>query len=94
MPWPESMRGAPWRNEAIDVIARSGRREWKKSCGYHRRSLAENLMYQLKTLTANRLWAREVGSQATEVAIRVGVLNRSLALSPSASQYSRPPEPH
>lgn len=80
MPWPESTPGAPWRNEAIDDIARSGRREWKKSSGYHRRSLVENLMYRLKTLTGNRLWAREVGSQATEVAIRVGVLNRMAAL--------------
>jgi len=29
---------------------------------------------RLKTLTGNRLWARGIGSQATEVAIRVGVL--------------------
>lgn len=79
-PWPESTPGAPWPNEAIDVIARTGRREWKKSCGYHRRSLVENLMYRLKTLTGNRLWACEVGSQETEVAIRVGVLNRTAAL--------------
>lgn len=35
---------------------------------------------RLKTLTGNRLWARDVGSQATEVAIRVGVLIRTAAL--------------
>jgi hypothetical protein len=44
MPWPESTPGATWRNEAIDAIGRSCRREWKKSSGYHRRSLVENLM--------------------------------------------------
>jgi hypothetical protein len=80
MPWPEATPGAAWRNAAIDVIARSSRREWKKASGYHRRSLVENLMYRLKTLTGHSLWAREVGSQATEVAIRVGVLNRMTEL--------------
>lgn len=37
-------------------------------------------MYRLKTLTSNRLWAGRIGSQATEGAIRVGVLNRMTAL--------------
>jgi hypothetical protein len=58
MPWSENTPGASWRNEAIDAIARSGRQEWKKRSGYHRRSLVENLMYRLKTLTGTRLWAR------------------------------------
>jgi hypothetical protein len=80
MPWPANTPGASWRNEAIDAIARSGRQEWKKRSGYHRRSLVENLMYRLKTLTGNRLWARCIGSQATEVANRVGVVNRMTAL--------------
>ncbi|WP_236610748.1 transposase [Verminephrobacter aporrectodeae] len=64
----------------------SKRREWKKASGYHKRSLVENLIYRLKTLTSHFLWARTVGSQATEVAIRAGVLNRmaSLARPPSA----------
>ncbi|CAG9185148.1 IS5 family transposase ISRta5 [Cupriavidus laharis] len=79
-PWSESTPGAAWRNEAIDVIEKSSRREWKAASGYHRRSLAETLMYRLKTLTGHSLWAREIGSQATEVAIRAGVLNRMVAL--------------
>ncbi|KAF1015364.1 MAG: hypothetical protein E5299_00646 [Burkholderia gladioli] len=33
-------------------------------------------MYRFKTLTGNRLWARHIDSQATEVAVRVGVINR------------------
>lgn len=37
-------------------------------------------MHRLKTLTGHCLWARKVGSQATEVAIRAGVLNRMAAL--------------
>jgi hypothetical protein len=80
VPWPQNIPGAGWRNEAIKAIATWGRAQWKKQSGYHRRSLVENLMYRLKTLTGNRLWARRIGSQATEVAIRVGVLNRMTAL--------------
>ncbi|WP_176072337.1 IS5 family transposase [Paraburkholderia mimosarum] len=79
-PWPASTPGAAWRNAAIDAIERSSRREWKQATGYHRRSLAETLMYRLKVLTGPCLWARQTGSQATEVSIRVGVLNRMVAL--------------
>jgi len=79
-PWSESTPGAAWRNEAIDVIEKSSRGQWKTASGYHRRSLAETLMYRLKTLTGHSLWAREIGSQAAEVAIRAGVLNRMVAL--------------
>jgi hypothetical protein len=78
--WPEHSPGATWRNAAIDTIAKHGRREWKQASGYHQRSLAETLMYRLKTLTGPCLWAREIGSQATEVSIRAGVLNRMVAL--------------
>jgi hypothetical protein len=80
MPWPENTPGAGWRNEAIAAIAKGGRSKWKKCSGYHRRSLVENLMYRLKTLTGNRLWTRRIGSQATKVAIRVDVLNRMTPL--------------
>jgi len=79
-PWSESTPGAAWRNETIDVIEKRSRGEWKAASGYHRRSLAETLMYRLKTLTGHSLWAREIGSQAAEVAIRAGVLNRMVAL--------------
>ncbi|KAF1018044.1 MAG: hypothetical protein E5299_00114 [Burkholderia gladioli] len=33
-------------------------------------------MYRLKTLTGNGLWARTIDSQAIEVAVRGGVINR------------------
>jgi hypothetical protein len=79
-PWSEGTPGASWRNEAIDDIARDGRGEWKKHSGYHRRSLIENTMYRYKTLTGNCLSARCIGSQATEVAIRVGIINHMVTL--------------
>lgn len=79
-PWPARTPGATWRNAAIAAIEGSSRREWKQATGYHRRSLAETLMYRLKVLTGSSLWARATGSQATEVSIRAGVLNRMVAL--------------
>ncbi|OTP78523.1 Mobile element protein [Caballeronia sordidicola] len=73
-PWSEGTPRASWRNEAINGIARDGRGEWKKHSGYHRRWLIENTMYRFKTLTGNCLAAHCIGSQATEVAIRVGIV--------------------
>lgn len=51
MPWPDSTPGAEWRNTAISEISQSSRREWKQASGFHQCSLAENLMYRLKTTT-------------------------------------------
>ena len=85
-PWSKRTPGATWRNGAIDVIGQSSRRDWKKGCGYHRRSLAETLMYRLKVLTGRNLAARTIGAQATEIAIRAGLLNRMTSLArPSQS---------
>lgn len=78
--WPASQAGAPERNEAIEHIARSGKQDWKDKSGYHHRSLVENLMYRFKTLTGDRLWARDVDVQDAEVAVRVGIINRMLVL--------------
>ncbi|KGX23854.1 transposase DDE domain protein [Burkholderia pseudomallei ABCPW 1] len=78
--WPTTTPGASRRNAALDAIAQGSRREWKQQSGYHRRSLAENAMYRLKTLTDPCLWARRTDTQATEVAVRVGVLNRMAEL--------------
>ena len=78
--WPASQAGAPERNEAIEHMARSGKQDWKDNSGYHRRSLVENLMYRLKMLTGDRLWARDVDVQDAEVAVRVGIINRMLVL--------------
>ncbi|WP_322074879.1 IS5 family transposase [Burkholderia cepacia] len=74
--WPSTTHGGIQRNEAIDTIAQRSRREWKQQSGYHRRSMVENAMYRFKALTGPCLWARRTDTQATEVAVRVGVLNR------------------
>ncbi len=63
--------------QSPDVYAQQ---PWRKRSGYHRRSLPENAMYRFKTLTGACLWARRIDSQATEVAVRVGVLIRMIEL--------------
>jgi len=78
--WPASQAGAPERNEAVEHIAQSARQEWKKQSGYSRRSLVESLMYRFKTLTGDKLWARNVKVQDAEVAVRVGIINRMRVL--------------
>lgn len=37
-------------------------------------------MYRFKTLTGDRLWARDVDAQDAEVAVWVGILNRMMVL--------------
>jgi len=63
------------RNEVLAQIARQGRAEWKKSSGYHRRSLAENAMYRLKQLFGDSLTSRLFETQVTEVHARVAAMN-------------------
>lgn len=57
------------RNAAIDAVAKSSRREWRKKSGYHRSLLEETTIYQLKMLAGQCLSVRGVGLQATEVSI-------------------------
>lgn len=82
-----SQARAPERNKSIEQIARSGKQDWKEKSGYHHRSLVENLMCWFKTVTGDRLWARDVDVQDEEVADRVGVLNRVLVLARPKSVF-------
>ena len=79
-PWRPHIPGAAWRNEAISSIASSSLRKWKTASGYHRHSLAETLMYRLKMLPGRELAAQAIAAQATEVVVRVSVLNCMTAL--------------
>lgn len=63
------------RDEAIRSIRRSGRKSWKESIGYHRRSLAETAMHRMKCCFGSMLKNRELPNQRTEVRIRSKILN-------------------
>ncbi len=68
------------RDESLRQIRRDGRKAWKESIGYHRRSLAETAMYRMKASFGDRLKNRKLVNQATEVALRCKLLNIFVAL--------------
>jgi hypothetical protein len=63
------------RDECIRQIRRDGRKAWKESIGYHRRSLAETAMSRLKRSFGERLKNRTTPNQIVEAALRAKLLN-------------------
>lgn len=74
------------RDEAIREIRRVGRKQWKKSIGYHRRSLVETAMFRLKTTFGPKLKNRRLDNQRTEARLRCKILNQFNHLTPSLSR--------
>jgi hypothetical protein len=71
------------RDEAIrriEELGDEGRALWKQEVGYHRRSRVETLMFRFKTILGDRLASRRESTQATEVVIKLDVLNRMTEL--------------
>lgn len=82
---PPRANAVPWeaehpRTQALAEIAEQGLAGWKKTSGYHRRSLAENAMYRLKQLFGDDLASRQIETQATEVHARIAAMNIMTAL--------------
>lgn len=68
------------RDECVRQIRRDGRRAWKESIGYHRRSLAETAMHRMKQAFGGKLKNRDFTNQMTEAALRCKLLNWFVAL--------------
>lgn len=66
--------------QRIEEIGKEGRAQWKKEVNYHRRSLVETFVYRYKTILGDRLASRKQWTQATEVSIKIDVLNRMIEL--------------
>src|SRR5215211_4629844 len=64
------------REQAVRRIEEIGRPAWKQEVNYHRRSLAETMMFRQKTIFGDRLSSRKMTTQTTEVRIRCAALNR------------------
>ncbi|HQO28375.1 MAG TPA: IS5/IS1182 family transposase, partial [Accumulibacter sp.] len=47
---------------------------WKNESGYHRRSIAENMMYRLKQL-GDSLFSRRFERQVNEAHVRAAIIN-------------------
>lgn len=64
------------RNQNLTRIDEVGRAEWKKESGYHRRSLAETMMFRVKTIFGNTCSRRTFDNQAVELLLACAALNR------------------
>ena len=64
------------RDEILRAIRRKGRKRWKQESGYHRRSLAETLIYRYKHLIGGQLKARSEANQQVESRLGCAILNR------------------
>lgn len=64
------------RDENLRSIRKDGRKEWKEKSGYHVRSLAETIMFRLKTIFGDGLSARLLETQTTQALIRCMALNK------------------
>lgn len=69
------------RDENLRAIRQHGRKTWKADSGYHMRSLAETLMFRLKTIFGDELSARLMATQTTQALIRCAALNKMTLLS-------------
>jgi hypothetical protein len=68
------------RDENLRAIRRRGRKAWKRTSGYHQRSLVECAFFRLKTIFSDRLRSRSTDTQAAEATIRCMALNRMTSL--------------
>ena len=74
-------KGAPLaRDEILRAIRHKGRKGWKQESGYHRRSLAETLIYRYKHLIGGTLKARSEANQQVESRLGCAILNRMIHL--------------
>jgi hypothetical protein len=64
------------RDENLRAIRKDGRKAWKVDSGYHVRSLAETIMFRLKTIFGDGLSTRLMTTQTTQALIRCAALNK------------------
>ena len=68
------------RDETLRAMRHKGRKGWKQASGYHRRSLAETLIYRYKQRIGNTLKARSEANQQVESRLGCALLNRMIHL--------------
>lgn len=64
------------RDENVRYIRQHGRQAWKRASGYHVRSLAETVIFRLKTIFGDDLSARLLETQTTQALVRCAALNQ------------------
>lgn len=68
------------RDQNLRRIREIGRKKWKEESGYHRRSIAENAMFRLKTVFTDKVRAVKLVNQRVQLLLRCKALNRMSTL--------------
>ncbi|MEO0537736.1 MAG: IS5 family transposase [Cyanobacteria bacterium P01_A01_bin.123] len=66
------------RDQILQRIEQVGRQRWKQESRYHRRSLAETMMFRVKVTFGGRVRSRIFDNQAVELFLQCAVLNRMI----------------
>jgi len=64
------------RDENLRQIRKTTRKKWKEQTGYHLRSLAETAMFRFKSMFGDKLNARDIKRQKTELLLSIAILNK------------------
>ena len=73
------------RDEIIRASRHQGRRKWKRTSGYHRRSVVETQLCRYKQRIGRQLRARNQKNQETEARLGCAVLNRMMRIAKPVS---------
>ena len=71
-------RGRTARDLAIRKVRKLGRREGKKTSGYHRQGTVENAFFRYKSIIGDRLRGRDPKAQRVEAVVACNMLNQML----------------
>ena len=64
----------------MDIRKAGGKGMWKKTSGYHKRSLVETHMFRLKTILGGSLRGRKLENQKVEAHLMGKILNKMTQL--------------
>lgn len=64
------------RNRTIGQVRNKGLKKWKQKNNYHRRSLAETMMFRVKKIFGAQAANRQIETQSVELILRCHALNK------------------
>lgn len=64
------------RDENLRRVRQIGKKAWKQESQYHRRSLAETIIFRYKIIFGDKLHSRSLENQFTELFLNCALLNR------------------
>ena len=68
------------RDQNLRSIRKHGRRKWKRTSNYHRRSLVETTMFRFKTIFSATAASRTLENQTVELKLKGKALNKMIQL--------------